>query len=423
MPEHVAAAPAEVAEAARPAPLARPGAAGGASALRPLTPATLAALQRAAGNRAVAATVLARKPAATKVRTLRPGLQGNDVTALQSMFNQLDEVIETCAPDGIFGPKTAKALKQFKLAHGDPKPDATADEATVAAVRAATKEPQDAKAMARKSFELGERAYQRKQYGQAFDAWEKTSGYTDAAEMDFNKGQALRRLGGRADEAAAFFEKYAKTGGRRADEASKLAAELRGPARTGDPESDKPAAAAALAKADKLYQQGDYAHAYDQFTIGGRIYPDPAFVWNRAQCLRRLGGRRQEAIALYEEYIASGHGQRTEDARKYVAALRGPVKTGDAAKDLESARTHQAKAEKLYGEGRYLEAADEFENVGMVHSGPESLWNRAQALRKAGGRRDDVVALYKQFIAAGGAGRKQEAEDFVALMESLGAGA
>jgi hypothetical protein len=54
-------------------------------------------------------------------------------------------------------------------------------------------------------------------------------------------------------------------------------------------------------------------------------WPDaPELVYNQAQALRRLGGRRKEAIALYEQYIAQVKDADSVMARRLLAELTVP---------------------------------------------------------------------------------------------------
>ena len=48
-----------------------------------------------------------------------------------------------------------------------------------------------------------------------------------------------------------------------------------------------------------MLDRGKYGHAYDFFTRAGELADRAALLFFRAQALRRLGGRREEAIALY----------------------------------------------------------------------------------------------------------------------------
>jgi peptidoglycan hydrolase-like protein with peptidoglycan-binding domain len=78
-----------------------------------LTPHAMLGLQRAAGNRAAVA-MLARAPTATETTgRLATGSKGARVTDLQMQLNQLDEVKTELAVDGIYGPITTKAVKEF----------------------------------------------------------------------------------------------------------------------------------------------------------------------------------------------------------------------------------------------------------------------------------------------------------------------
>jgi tetratricopeptide (TPR) repeat protein len=91
-----------------------------------------------------------------------------------------------------------------------------------------------------------------------------------------------------------------------------------------DQGTDKPVAKEIFLRGAALYAAKDYAHAYDEFTRADELIPDPALTFNRAQALRKLGGRREEAIALYEEYLASGETKRAEEANSALAELRTP---------------------------------------------------------------------------------------------------
>ena len=95
----------------------------------------------------------------------------------------------------------------------------------------------------------------------------------------------------------------------------------------------------------KLYEQGDFAHAYDEFTKAWELTQRPGLLFSRAQALRRLGGRREEAIALYEAYIALGDGERDAEANQYIAELATPESTGDLDKDIEVSKS-------IFDEGR-----------------------------------------------------------------------
>jgi tetratricopeptide (TPR) repeat protein len=281
----------------------------------------LLTLQRTAGNRIVGA-LLARQ-AVTTAKTLRQGQRGSEVSALQSRLNQLSDVTTPLAVDSIFGPITAKAVREFKAKHPDLPGGSSVDEATQAAISAALLEEQDQTALGRKMFALGAAAYERNKFGHAYDFFTRAGELADRPALLFSRAQALRRLGGRREQAIALYEAYLATDDpvRKADAESALK-ELRGPAKTGDADADVAAAKKEFDKGAAFYEKGDYAHAYDEFTIAGELTDRPEMLFSRAQALRRLGGRRDEAIALYQAYLATDSPKRRADAEFWLDVLQ-----------------------------------------------------------------------------------------------------
>ena len=74
----------------------------------------------------------------------------------------------------------------------------------------------------------------------------------------------------------------------------------------------------------KLSGDGRNAQAYPYLCPSDLLLPNkPAIVFDRGQCLRRLGARREEAIALFERYLVlAPTGSRARHARIYADALR-----------------------------------------------------------------------------------------------------
>jgi peptidoglycan hydrolase-like protein with peptidoglycan-binding domain len=93
-----------------------------------------------------------------------------------------------------------------------------------------------------------------------------------------------------------------------------------------EPQDDEQLARKLFDRAAQAYGRGDYAHAYDFFTRTWELAPRTQVLFDRAQSLRRLGGRREQTIALYEQYIAEG-GERSAEAESFVKELRGPRAT------------------------------------------------------------------------------------------------
>ena len=131
-----------------------------------------------------------------------------------------------------------------------------------------------------------------------------------------------------------------------------------------EPQEPRPVARKLFGLGAAAYQRRQYGHAYAFMTRAADYADLPEITFSRAQSLRMLGGRREEAIALYEAYLASGHGKRDADAKSFIDALRTPQKTGDAKADTAAARTifnHGAelyKARRLPTRGRRVRARE-----------------------------------------------------------------
>ncbi len=387
-----------------------------------LTPQAMLGLQRAAGNRAAVA-MLARAPTATDASgRLANGMTGARVTDLQMQLNQLDEVKTELAVDGIYGPITTSAVRQFQSAHPPLKANGVAEADTQAAVAEALTEDQDPVEIGRKLFALGAKAFDRHKYGHAYAFFTRAGELTDRPGILFSRAQSLRRLGGRREEAIALYEQYLATGaGTRDADAQAALAELRTPEATGDETVDNATAKGIFNHGGALFEAHDYAHAYDEFTKAGELADRPGIVFSRAQALRRLGGRREEAIALYEQYLAKGGGTRDDDARAALAELRSPAATGDDAVDTSVAKGIFNQGGALFEAGDYGHAYDEFTRASELADRPGILFSRAQALRRLGGREDEAMALYQQYIDLGEGTRLEDAKQMLELLRTHGA--
>jgi tetratricopeptide (TPR) repeat protein len=238
----------------------------------------------------------------------------------------------------------------------------------------------------------------------------------------FSRAQSLRRLGARREEAIALYEEYLASGhGVRDADAQAALTELRTPEKTGDEDIDNAAAKAIFNRGAALFEAHDYAHAYDEFTRAGELSDRAGIVFSRAQALRRLGGRREEAIALYEAYLAREDGTRKKDAEAALAELRSPAKTGDDATDNATAKGIFDKGAAEFEAGDYAHAYDDFTRAGEVSDRAGILFSRAQALRRLGGREDEAMALYQQYIELGEGTRIADAEQMLELLRTHGA--
>jgi tetratricopeptide (TPR) repeat protein len=167
----------------------------------------------------------------------------------------------------------------------------------------------------------------------------------------------------------------------------------------------------------KAYEKGKYGHAYAFFTRAGELTPRPALLFSRAQALRKLGGRREEAITLYEAYLATDNPTRKGDAESAIAELF-MTPSGDSDADAATAREHFSKGAAQYEAGQYGHAYDQFTMAGELTDRPAQLFSRAQTLRKLGGREAEAMALYEQYIEAAGEGGSR-VEDATLMLELL----
>src|SRR3954451_20196083 len=165
------------------------------------------------------------------------------------------------------------------------------------------------------------------------------------------------------------------------------------------PQDPRKLAAKVFSLGAAAYGRKDYAHAFDYFRRAGELSDEPDIVFNQAQSLRMLGGRRKEAIALYEEYVQRGaNGQRLVDALDFIGELSGPSSTGDAAKDAEMAKAlHEKGLETVYS-GDYRHALDYFEQASQIHDRPETTFNMALVLKALGGWREEAIAMLRRFL-------------------------
>ena len=390
----------------RPARAAAPG----ASAPRfDLTPAGILRLQRAAGNRAATALVARQPAAAVAAAALKNGAHGREVDRLQAQLNQLDEVDTALEVDGKYGRNTEAAVREFQRAHSPLKPSGTADGETRAAIEAASKEPQEARPVARKLFGLGAAAYQRRQYGHAYAFMTRAADYADLPEITFSRAQSLRMLGGRREEAIALYEAYLASGhGKRDADAKSFIDALRTPQKTGDAKADTAAARTIFNHGAELYKAGDYPHAADEFERAGALVDMPEITFSRAQAVRMTGGRREEAIGL------------AADAKLFLQKLWADP-TGDEKADVAGARKAFEHGAELYAAGDFAHAVDEFERANALHHAPEISFTLAQALRRLGGREDEARMLYAEYLDSGHGKRDDDAGFLLELLRDEGA--
>jgi tetratricopeptide (TPR) repeat protein len=183
------------------------------------------------------------------------------------------------------------------------------------------------------------------------------------------------------------------------------------------PQDDADLAWKAFTLGERAYKRADYAHAYDFFTRAGELHPLPEITFDRAQALRHLGGRREEALELFQAYLATGHEKRRKDAEAAVAELSPAKPSGDEKADLEAARRSFEAGNADYRAGRYGRAYDDFTRAQeLAGDKPELIFDRAQALRRLG-RDAEALALYHAYLESGATSRRADALRFVDELE------
>jgi tetratricopeptide (TPR) repeat protein len=373
------------------------------------------ALQSSAGNAAVG-QFLQRvtadggggAAAPTTHALLKYGARGTEVEQLQMRLNTIKATPVPLAVDGIFGRKTQAAVRRFQRGHPPLAVDGDAGPETWTALDGASVEGPgqgEQSVEAEAPWELGKEHYAAGRYGRAYDEFTKAHEASGDPAHLFNRAQSMRLMGGRREEAIALYEQFLATD-IDADDQRRTARtsleELRGPGRSGDASLDTAMVNVHFRNGRERYLAEEFAQAYDEFSKAYEITNDPALLWNRAQALRLVGGRRSEAIALYEQVITAPDipEDKRVAARTDIAEMRGPGKTGDEKADGKAVDELFAKGRQLYTDEQYAHAYDAFSQAFAVSGDPSMLYNRAQSLRLLGGRRSEAIALYEQVIAA-----------------------
>lgn len=150
---------------------------------------------------------------------LRQGASGDAVVELQSLLNQRDEVTQHLSVDGLFGPITSKAVRQFQAAHPPMAVDAVVGPKTWAGLDATSVEPQEQEPLAKKLFDRGVAAYDKGDYAHAYDLFTSAQEHTYRPGLVFSRAQCLRNLGGRRQDAIDLYRQYLDAGGERQNEA------------------------------------------------------------------------------------------------------------------------------------------------------------------------------------------------------------
>ncbi|WP_028067362.1 tetratricopeptide repeat protein [Solirubrobacter soli] len=190
-------------------------------------------------------------------------------------------------------------------------------------------------------FDRGQSAFMAKRYARAAECFRRAFALEPLAAFIYNEGSALEK-GGHPAAAANAYEHYLIEDPEAKDAAEVIAKiqALRGqvPAKTEDslmdPEdeaSQAPGATSAHEWYDRgavAYRLGDFKRAYDCFVHAYDHQPFPAFVYNQAAALDKLGNA-DAAVQAYERYLALD--PKAKDAGKVRARIQrlreGPAGT------------------------------------------------------------------------------------------------
>lgn len=100
-------------------------------------------------------------------------------------------------------------------------------------------------------------------------------------------------------------------------------------------EADRAAAKSAYGRAVKQYALGEYEAALEGFTAAYNELPEPALIFNLAQCQRQLGNK-QKAVTLYKSYLRETHGTapNADEVKRITSNLEQDLAREQATKQI-----------------------------------------------------------------------------------------
>lgn len=229
-------------------------------------------------------------------------------------------------------------------------------------------------------------------YNEAVAAFEEGFRTYPDAKFLLNKASALLDAGRYAEADLAYQVYLDGTDAPRADEAR--VAQQRARAQMGGRE----ATYAGLEQAKTYFQQGTdhykagrYSDALKAFERVAQLNPRAEVFYNQAACLDKLG-RREEAIAKYQQYLTMAPD----------ASDAGKVKTriGQLQEQMMTlAREAFDRGQAAFSKGNYRDAAIAFGEAYQHKALPQFLYNVATSLDKAGDT-EQAVRAYQRYLAA-----------------------
>jgi tetratricopeptide (TPR) repeat protein len=187
-------------------------------------------------------------------------------------------------------------------------------------------------------------------------------------------------------------------------------------ARQPAPPAEEPITETGKEGAQKWFDRGlaaygakDYPKAYEGFMHAYKLFPQPQFIYNAAAA-KHLGGEADEAIALYDRYLAEApDASDAERVRKAIEKLKGkPMPEGapePGDTDPPITETGTPGAQKWFDRGlaayqakNYPKAYNGFMHAYHLLPQPEFLYNAAAA-KQLGGDVDAAIAMYDRYLA------------------------
>jgi tetratricopeptide (TPR) repeat protein len=235
-------------------------------------------------------------------------------------------------------------------------------------------------------------------YAEALDSLHRAMELAPCDAGFLKQAECLEKLG-RPYAAAGQYEAYLSANPNAAD-AGEVRARMDALLKRADAEPISATGAAGadewLARGNKAMREQRYYDAVSAFQDGFMEYPDDRFILGQGDAFLKAG-RFTEADLAYQRYLVDPNAPRAAEARESQRRARDAVGGHEAnVTDIPVARQAFERASELQKQGRYVEAATQYAASYSHATAPETLWNQAHCLERAG-RREEAAALYARF--------------------------
>ena len=154
-------------------------------------------------------------------------------------------------------------------------------------------------------------------------------------------------------------------------------------------------------RGQKFFENKKFRDALEEYKDAYQLDPQPAFLYNIAQCYRELG-QAEQAKYFYEEFLLTGpeeaYQKKTEGYIDAMDDLITKKRSKSASRsELDVARSHYEKGDAAFTARRYNEAAREFAAAYVTAPSNPLLLNIAQANRLAGNKKE-ATDYYQRYL-------------------------